>query len=266
MSELQTEETLTIDNQDESLESVETGTGETGAELATASGEGHEEINQEAINKAINKKHFQFKEEERKRLKVEEEKKALQDELNSLKAPKEPVIPPIPDAYDDDFQAKVKAREEALLAKAEFDAVKKVEQQQLQQAEELKQAEKQKVLQDMTKSYDARISDLNLDADTVHKAGDVLINYGVTEELATFILQDSDGPLLTQYLAANPLEVDKLKGLTPMQAAIELNSSIREKASGLKPKQSNAPDPVKGLNGLGPGEHVPASIKGAKFE
>jgi len=265
--ELQTTEALETIVQDDVVENTEVGTGETGSELAADSGEAHEQINQEKVNQAINKQHAKFREEERKRKEAEAENQKLLEQLKSIEANKpKPVVPPIPDPYDDDYEAKVKERDDALLAKAKHDAIEaskaEAEKERQQKALEAQQAETQKHIN----SYEKRSVEIGLDSNEVNKAGQVLVDYGINSDLAMFILQDKDGPLITQHLAANPAELSELLEMSPMMAAVTINSVVRPKAEALKPKPSKAPDPVKGLSGLGPGETVPASIKGAKFE
>jgi len=93
MSELQTEEAgaeLPLETAN-----VEAGTAESGADLAAASGDDHEQstnngIDQEAVNKAINKKHFQMKEAERKAEASDKRAQELEVRLQKLEQGDDP--------------------------------------------------------------------------------------------------------------------------------------------------------------------------------
>lgn len=266
MSELQTAENDSVD-QDQDL----TGTVESGSDLATDSGENREEnnqslANQDTVNAAINKQHAKYREEERKRLDVEQKNKELQEKLAAYEAPKEPVVLPIPDQYSENYVEEFKAYKESVSAKARFDAEQDFKAKQQNEQQVAKQQEEQKQVQQQVDQYRAKASEIGLNVDEVVKAGETLVSYGVSNDVAMFLLGDPDGPLMTTHLAANPVEVSELMAMNPMQAAIYLNNTVREKAGSLRPQTSNAPDPAIALSGNGPGEKVPASIKGARFE
>lgn len=270
MSELQTDDLAPIEDQEiDQVETEETGTVSDGSELASDTGENQEEKTQqaqEAANKAINKKHFQYKEEERKRLAAEKELQELRAKLEQQTSQR-PEIPPIPDPYDENYEAKVKARDEAIRQVVVYEAKQEVETQRKQQLEEQQRQEQAKQIESMVTTYNQRAKSLGLDVAEVEKAGDTLVQYGVSQDVANFLLSDEDGPLMTKYLAANPLELERIQSMPPMQAAIALNDSVRKQAAGLKPKQTKAPEPPEVLNGGGyQDDQGMPHIKGAKFE
>lgn len=269
MSELQTEATEAIDSNIEPVEAEATGTEEVGAELAPASEEKHEEkqgVDQDAVNKAINKKHYQMKEAQREAEAARKEAEELKAKLQTLEVGQEPSVPPIPDPYDDDYEAKVKARDDAILRKAEFDAGQKIIADQKAAAQKQAEEAEAKRVDSMVSSYMGNATKLGLNAAEVEKAGDVLVNNGVSQDVALFLLDDAEGPLMTQYLANNPIELDELASMPPMKAAIHLNSVIREKSSSLKPQVTNAPEPAEVLGGNGAPEETRPNITGATFE
>ena len=84
MSELQTDDATLTEN-----ENVELGTGTTGSDLATDSAAEREEkdpavVAQEKAQKAINKQHAKYREEERKRIAAEDKAKKLEDKLEAI--------------------------------------------------------------------------------------------------------------------------------------------------------------------------------------
>lgn len=240
-------------------------TAEGGAELAPAT-DVEQEKPTDGAQKAINKQHAKYREEERKRIAAEGEAKELKEKLEAIEATRADVtIPPIPDPYEDDFEEKVKARDEAITRKATQDAQhQNVLDQQSASAEAANKAEQERV-QSVISTYDQRIVKLGLDQAEVRAAGDKVIDHGITGDLAMYIMQQEDGPLITKYLADNPIQVDELRHMTPMEAAVKINSDIKLAASAMKPQASNAPDPAETLSGRGAGEKESEFTKGATF-
>lgn len=265
MSELQTEETGA-----ELPAEVDAGTVESGADLAAASGGDHEQstsdsIDQDAVNKAINKKHFQMKEAERKAEASDKRAGELEARLQKLEQGDEPVIPPIVDQYDEDYEAKVKARDEAIQRKWQFDSQQKTAADQATRTQNEQVQAQQAKVDGLVSEYNDRSVKLGLDATKVESAGNRVVEYGISADLAQFILADPEGPLITTYLAENPLELDRLGKMTPMQAAVRVNSTIREKAAPLKPKVTQAPEPAEVLNGRGAPEGKEPWLQGVKY-
>lgn len=266
--ELQTDGAGAESGQD--LETVATGTVTDGAELAAATGENQEQktegFNQEAANKAINKKHFQYKEEERQRKATEAENKRLQSELETLKQGEAPVVPDIPDPFSDNYEDQIKARDEALMRKAAYDKQQEFVANQQANAQKQTEEAEQKRFDGLVSGFNSNAVKLGLDAQEVERAGNTVAQYGISADVASYILEDSEGPLIAKFLAANPLEIESLNTLSPMQAAIKLNNEIRTKAASLKPQISNAPDPADILSGGGVPEGQSPLLSGATFE
>jgi len=245
-----------------------------GADLATASESEHEakpEVDeeaakQEAIQKTINKKHFETQQAKRDleaaNSRIAEFEKQKRDEM----AAKVGTIPDMPDAFDDDFEEKVRLRDEALVAQANFNYQNKsfLEQQQLQKQQEV-QAKNAQVQESMTR-YSQKATELGIAQEELQAAGNTVAQYGLSDDLVMHILADSDGPLITKHLAANPQEGFQLAQMSPFMVGNFLDG-IRQKASTLKPKTSNTPKPSDNLYGRG---HKPTdgyqNIGGATFE
>jgi hypothetical protein len=143
MSELQTEEVVQEEVQ---TEQPEAGTVESGSELATDTGGAQEQKPEdsgisEGAKKAIDLQHKKYRDEERLRIQREKELEETKKRLEEIEASKpQPKIPNMPDALDydsdADFQAAVRARDEAIRQVAEREAATKLEQTRKQQAEE----------------------------------------------------------------------------------------------------------------------------------
>lgn len=253
MSELQEADAVVESNIDQPAESVEPAA--TGSELAADSpapegeeSKGEDSQDQDAVQKAINKQHRKFREEQRRA-------NDLQKRLESLEAKQEPVltatdIPPIPDSWDENYEAKIKERDEAILRKAKNDALL---QQQSEFAEREKQEQQRKELETAQKRNDQFLENakkLGVDNQALISAQQSVIDYGVTPELATALIEDSDGPLMVQHLAANPLELYDLVTANPIVAGLKL-AEVKQKAAALRPKPTSAPTPATTLDGRG---------------
>jgi hypothetical protein len=264
MSELQTEEAGADLNQ--GTAEVDAGTVESGADLATAEQETKTDgIDQEAVNKAINKKHFQMKEAERNAEASEERANKLEARLQKLEQGDDPVIPPPVDPYADDYEEKTRERDDAITRKAQFDSQQKFAADQVTRTQEDKVQADQTRIDGLVTEYNGRAVKLGLDASEVERAGETVVQYGISQDLATFILGDEEGPLITKYLAANPLELDALSRMSPMQAAIRVNAEIRTKAASLKPQISQAPEPTEVLSGRGAPEGSDPWLSGGTY-
>ena len=266
--------------QTENEEGLETGTGSgtvdnDGADLATATGENQPKsedsggnIDQAKVNEAINKQHFKFRQEQRQHQQTRQQLEDAQKRLSELQAKSnDVVIPPLPDPYDDDFDAKVRERDEAIRRKAAIDAEKVTAQTQQSATLEADQQAALEQFQAKARKYDERINTLGVKREEVEKAAGIVAQYELSQDMIDLILENENGPLITQYLAANPLELDGLTSMSTAQAAIRLHSVIVPAAASLKPQASNAPDPIEDIgSGRGVGEKTSPFLKGARFE
>ena len=263
MSELQPEGDDDLNINKEVDESTAAGDG---AVLATATEE-KQDKSDDGAQAAINKQHRKYRNEERKRIDAEKETKTLKDKLAAIEAEQDDVvIPPVPDPFDEDYEAKIQTRDAAIRKRADLDAQATVKKDQGESRKEAANLAEQKRIATAVNQYEARAVQFGLNVEEVKKAGDTVIDYGITGDLAMYLLEDKDGPLITNYLASNPLELDDLRNMSTIDAAIKMNSTIREKAVLLKPKPTNTPDPADILDGGGVPETVDPLLKGATFE
>lgn len=250
---------------DEELEPAETG-----AESAPAE-ESKEQIPEgfikaEDAQKDINRQHRKYRDEERARKKIEAEAESLRKELEEFKAKSvDTTIPPIPDPYDDNYEEKIKARDEAIQRVTAHNA----HQSQLEAAQESKKKEaeiaEQEAIAEKVRGFDSNIVQLGVNPIEVKKAADTVVDYGVSDALQDVLLEDEEGPLLVSYLAQNPVELSELNSMSTLQMFNHLNA-IRPKAQLLKPKTSQAPDPGTQIEGGGAAELEDPLLKGVKFE
>lgn len=217
---------------------------------------------QQAIfDKVIGEKTFKAREAERKAEAAEQKLRELEAQL-----PKEnrPSIPALPDPYDAEYEKKIAARDEAIKAAAAFDAkqeVVKAHQQEVQrQRAEAQQAE----LYKSAATYKERSDKLGIAPADLQNAANALSSFGITEDLTKFLLKDDQGPLMTMFLARNPIVLERMSGLSPLEMGHYIASEIKPKLAAVKTR-TQAPAPADVLDGGGSPQKE-RGPKGATFE
>lgn len=160
--------------------------------------------------------------------------------------PERPVIPDVPNPLavsEQDF-AKIQAqREEAIRQAALYDAEQNAAKAQREAQEAAVQRARLEALNKSTQTYASRAVQLGVKPDELQQAGQFVAQFGLDDGVAELILQDDQGQLITKYLASDADALERLASLPPLQAAIEIVTTIKPKAASLKPKVSNAPPP-----------------------
>ena len=198
---------------------------------------------------------------------AQQERDRIKQELDEIRKklpqPERPAIPDMPDPYDDDFAAKVEARDKAIRAAAEYDAKQNYsEMQALQRQQEAERQAQQSIIKTVT-DYTERAKSKGISEQDLQQAGNTVAAYGIGNELTGHILMDAQGPEITMHLARNPTDVQAMFGMTPMQAAIYIETNVKPKLGEKKPKAPPPPEQVEG-GGVPPLETGPMT-KGAKF-
>ncbi len=250
MSELQNDEYV------EELDSdnVEVAEVEEPSELATDNDGEHEEkpddveqkqVNQDAVNEAINRQHRKYQEEKRKNDELEQRLAQLQ--------PKEqaPETLARPDPFDDDYETKLTAYEQSIRQSAQYEYAQQQQQQTLQQQQAEQQQKMQADLTTKAATYADKAKEYGINPQELQQAGQLVASMGLSEDVAMFILEDAQGPLITKHLASNHVDAEAIIGMAPMQAAMYIERTIKPKTAALKPKKTNAPSPATKVNGSG---------------
>lgn len=224
---------------------------------------------QAAFEKKYSKQHWKMKEEERKREAAEQKIKELENRLNTQQQ-QQIKIPPVPDPYDDNFEAQMIEREKAIRQAAAYDAEQKFraeQQQQLQQQAALKAqqeaAEKTRKVYDTAVKYGINQDELQI---AENRVASFIPRTHSGEMLANYILEHEQSPLVIKYLGDNTMEAEKIAGMNPIKAAQYIDSTIVKRAQSLKPRISKAPEPVKSPSGRGAPKSENRFLKGVVME
>ena len=97
--------------------------------------------------------------------------------------------------------------------------------------------------------FDSNMFRIGLDPAEVKKAADLLLEYGMSESLEDSVLEDKEAPLMVSLLALSPKKLKDFEGLSESEMAIQLDE-LKEFASVLRPRTSQAPDPPNKLVGI----------------
>ena len=206
-------------------------------------------VAKQKANDAFNKQYGEKKQLERDNAAQAAELQKFQQAERERQAATVGDIPAMPDAFDDDFDVKVKQRDDAIIANANYQAQNNAYLQQEQNnQQQAAQAQTVKVQESMV-SYNKKAVELGIKQEELQAAGNAVASYGLSDDLVMHILADSDGPLITKHLAANPQDGYELASMSPF-AVGQFLDGIKTKASALKPKTSNAPAPVDNLQGV----------------
>jgi len=228
---------------------------ESGPELATGGDENPDKINQESVNKAINKANGKRYEAERTTKTVQDENAELRAKLDLIEANKPaPTISAIPDREfmsDEEFNAALSKRDQEQMALANHNAsIKHREDTKLQQSQDAENARNER-LANTGREFEKRAITSGITKEQLSAAASQFRSIGIEPTVGEFILELEDGPFILQHLAANPDDHHALNRLSPIMASQMITGSLREKAAALKPKQSTAPAPLEPLSGNG---------------
>ena len=220
---------------------------------------------QRIVDEAVGHKVFKQREAERKA-------ERLQKELDEIKSKQQAGLPPlIPDIRnpfeltEEQYAQRVRERDSAIKARAEWDANQRAQQQRTDDARQQAEAARIESLNKDIDSYRGRATTFGIKTEELQAAGNTVATFGIHEDLVQFILTDEHGPLITKYLSRNVAEMETLASMSPAAAAARIERIVRGKALALKPKVTETPDPSDRPRGSGvsPKEKGP---QGATFE
>ncbi len=222
---------------------------------------------QDKIDFAFSKKQKQFQEEKRLRKEAENKNAQYKQQLQKFQQPKRPDIPEMPDMLDPQYEQKLQLREETIKAQVIHDQRLKMQQQHNKQRQQQQLQARANELKQKTNAYAERSKNFGISDEDAKKYEDSIAPFisPKNAKIAEYILDHEQGPLIVKYLSKNPMEMEKLSSMNPMNAAVYISSTIAEKSAKVKPKTSKTPAPGKTIKGKG-GTTKNAALEGATFE
>ena len=157
----------------------------------------------------------------------------------------------MPDPFDDDYQAKVQQRDEAIQRVAAFDAQQAAIAQQRQAQQQQYHQQVTTAVQQAQQEYTGRAQKLNISPEEVQANAALVGNSGLGLEAQLSILIDDHGPLITKHLANNPDDLEQLSRMGPYQAGMKLAEIKAKSIASINKPRKTPPDPVETLRGGG---------------
>lgn len=201
-------------------------------------------INQEAVNKRINKITFEKYEEKKKREEAEAALEAANQKLADLQKPEEVVIPELPDVYDPEFDKKLADREAAIRAAAVVQANKDAALQEKVVAQNQLLVKQQEEVKELVTNMFTAGEKLGVQKEELQQHDVKVAQFIKDPDVAKFILKQEHSPLIVKYLAGNATELESLAALSPVEASARIATVVTTEAMKLKPDVSTTPEPI----------------------
>ena len=203
-----------------------------------------------------------------KNKKSESENLTLRQQLTDLQndkpQPTRPLIPEMPDKFDDDFASKMSVRDKAIQEASAFDTGLIVSEQIQKSQVAAAQKVQSDALNETAKTFVGRAGPLGVNENQLQQSIASIEAFGGIGEVAEYVMSDENGPLIAAYLAENPAEVLTLQQLSSLQGVAHIVSKVSPKAVAMK-RTTNVPSPADSLGGAGatPSDEGP---EGATYE
>jgi len=222
---------------------------------------------QEVFNKALGGKVAKQRDAERRADEAEAKLAEVTAQIPQKEAPKIPDIPNPEDFVGDPqgLQKAIEDRDVVIVEGAKFNADLEAQEADQQRQAQQQMQERADQIQEQAKSFVETAKSFGIKPEDVDKDGKLVSAAIGSHEIDDHIIAHKQGPLISKFLAKNPLECDAIRAMTPMQASLHIDKAILPKLAGMI-KQTTAPDPPDILDGQGAPDAVPDSIKGATFK
>lgn len=191
---------------------------------------------------------------------AERERDELKKKLEEIETKSQPVlskadVPPIPDSWDDNYEAKIRERDNIIMQNAKYEAAEA--QRRQAQAEQQRKLEREQFnrRQELSETLTSNSKKLGIDKVALDKSQTILAQQIEDSKkdmsrIVDRLMTDPIGGLMIQYLAANQLDMHDIIYASPEDAGFLL-AEVKQKAALLKPKPSSAPSPATTLSGRG---------------
>jgi len=217
---------------------------------------------------AFKKKAFQLQQERNKREAAEEKARKAEEALQKATAPKRPEIPDFPDALDTDYDSKIALRDKAISDQAKYDQDILFAKRQQESVQQQVIEDRKTMLREKQQKYVERNDAIGIAPDEAKKYEDTVSKFITPSNAQTgeYLLSHKDGPLLVKYLAENPIELEAVAAMQPLDAAVYLATEVSKKAEGSRPKTPKTPAPVNTPERKGSPKGKHPALNGATFD
>lgn len=209
------------------------------------------EAQQAKLQAAIDRNNARIRRDYEKRL--ESESQRIQKEMETRYGTRQdegpPEIPDLPDPFDDDFEGKVKARDEAIAKRGEWEADQRSKAAFQQERQREAQMQEFQGAQTALNTYFSRGDKAGIERGALESAGRVVGESALPGEIIGELVNDESGPEINVWLAKHPDELDKIAEMSPMRGWAYLDKTIRPKAT--RKRAAPPPEPADSPKGKG---------------
>lgn len=164
-------------------------------------------------------------------------------------------IPEIPNPQEEDFEEKLKLREEAIVKNAH-----------LQREREIESRRSQEETKGIVESYFNKGAELGIERSQLEQAGQKVLSIGLDDSVAEMIMKDPEGALIIKALSEDPATLNAMRGLSPAEMSVKIYTEVKPRCSISSDKISKTPDPVDVGSGNEMYDTISPLIKNASFE
>lgn len=180
-----------------------------------------------------------------------EELQARIAELESAK-PIDTVIPEAPQLPDDMYDQAEMAKYHKDMTAYQVEIGQTTAKQAFENNQKAGQiAQQQAAQQQLISTYASNAVRDGVDMDKLRAVEQVLSQEGISPALGDYIMKDSNGGKIAEYLHDNPVVRHELLSLDVVSAGIKIATEIKSQALSSMPKVSNAPEPIPDIKGSG---------------
>jgi len=219
------------------------------------------------VQKAINKQHFKYQEQKRKTEAAEARLAELERKMQLQQQPRRrPIVPPIPDSLDPEYERKIQARDMAIADQKAFDLQVEFTQRQQQQRQQQEMQQHQERVQQQVQSFQQRATELKVNPETLVEHENIVGTFIQDPQVAGFLLEDKNGPLLVQYLAEHPEELSNIASLPTVSAVATIVRDVTPKVVSAPSSLTKTPAPSKNISGRGAADIKDPALDGLILE
>ena len=225
-------------------------------------------MNQEAVNKKIDRLTFKRHEERRKREEAESRIAKMEAELNRYKKPEQGLVtvPELSDPFDSNFEIRLREREQALQHNARVTVRQQLEAKRQQEQAKIETERAQQEVMDLSTKMYSKAEKAGIAKDELQGYEQRVAMFVKSPELARFIMGHEESALIVKYLASNVTQLENISTMNPVNAAAHIVSSVVPNVNTLKPTPTKTPAPVDVPGGRGAAESESKFLEGVKFE
>lgn len=239
------------DLQDEGAESDSASEAEHEAKDGGEEGEEAEELDEYSQDK-VNARFGELTKKRREAERLAEERERENRELKQkLREQSEPKVPPMPDAdalTPDEYETAVRKRDDAIRARAKWEAENQQAAQENQSYEQQKAYQKQQEVVKTANTYNSRAKKLGVKPEELQQAAATISSIGIHDDVVMDILEREEGPLITKYLGDNVNQLIEISSMSPVKAALYIERKVLPKVRKTK-RKSKTPTPPSKVNG-----------------